>query len=247
MRVAVAGGTGVLGTAVVQALCAGGHEPVVLARATGVDLVTGEGLADRLSGCEVVVDATSVATTRASVAIDFFTTVTRNLLAAEQAGGVGHHVLVSIVGIDDSTFGYYRGKVAHEQAVEGGPVPHTIVRITQFHEFADQMIQRQGIGPIALVPVMRSAPIAVREAGAIVAGMAVGSPQGRSGEVGGPREEGVHDMARRLLRARGSRRRVVPLRVPGKAGRAMRSGVLVPSAPAYVGEETFDAWLAHQG
>ena len=245
MRVAVAGGTGVLGTAVVEALRADGHEPVVLARATGVDLLSGDGLAARLEGVEAVVDATSVGTTRASVATEFFTTVTRTLQEAGAAAGVGHHVVASIVGIDDCPFGYYVGKVAHERAVEDGPVPHTIVRITQFHEFADQVLG-QAVGPVAVVPVMRSAPVAVREAGAVVAGLAVGAPQGRAGEVGGPGEESVPDMARRLLRARGSRRRVVPLPVPGRAGRAMRSGALVPTDPAYVGTETFDAWLARQ-
>lgn len=245
MRVAVAGGTGVLGSAVVGPLRATGHEPVVLARATGVDLLSGEGLAARLAGVDVVVDATSVVTTRASVATQFFTTTSRHLLEAGAAAGVRHHVLVSIVGIDGSGFGYYVGKVAQERVVEQGPVPHTIVRITQFHEFAAQMVERSP-GPVAVVPTMTAAPIAAREAGAFVADLAVGEPQGRAGEVGGPCQEQVPDMVRQLLRARGSRRPVVPLRVPGASGRAMRSGALVPREPAYVGSETFEEWLGRQ-
>lgn len=232
-----------LGTRVVEALRVQGHEPVVLARRTGVDLRSGEGLAARLEGVEAVVDATSVETARASVATDFFTTTSRHLLRAGAEAGVRHHVLVSIVGIDDSGFGYYVGKRAQEQVVADGPVPHTIVRIAQFHEFAAQLADRAP-GPVAVVPVMRSAPVAAREAGAEVARLAVGPALGRAGEVGGPREELVPDMVRRWLRARGSRRRVLPLRVPGATGRALRSGVLVPREPAYVGTETFDAWLA---
>lgn len=190
-----------------------------------------------------MVDATSVATTRASVATDFFTTTSRHLLDAGVAAGVRHHVLVSIVGIDGSGFGYYVGKLAQERAVEQGPVPHSIVRVAQFHEFAAQLVERSP-GPVAVVPSMLAAPVAAAEAGAVVAALATGGPQGRAGEVGGPREEQVPDRVRRLLRARGSRSPVVPVRVPGASGRAMRSGALVPREPAYVGRQTFEEWLA---
>jgi uncharacterized protein YbjT (DUF2867 family) len=246
MKVAVAGGTGVVGAALVTRLRTAGHEPVVLARATGVDLVTGAGLEHRLDGVEAVVDVTSTATTSARAATEFFTRTTDTLLSAGYAAGVRHHVLLSIVGIDVTPFGYYLGKLAQEHAVEDGKVPCTIVRATQFHEFAGQMIDRASLGPFVVVPQMRSAPIAVIEVADVLAGIASGVPQGRAGDVRGPQEESVPVMTRRLLRARGSRRPVIGAYLPGKAGKAMRSGALIPADPATTGKQTFDEWLALQ-
>jgi uncharacterized protein YbjT (DUF2867 family) len=247
MKIAVAGGTGVVGSVLVAELRASGHEVVVLSRATGVDLVTGAGLEHRLEGVEAVVDVLSVATSAAAAATEFFTTTTRNLLEAEYAEGVRHHVLLSIVGIDDIPFGYYTGKVAQEHAVEDGKVPFTILRATQFHEFAAQMIDRApSIGPLLVVPQMASAPVAAREVAAELARIASGVPQGRVPDLRGPREEKVASMVRRVLRKRGSRRPVLTAFLPGKAGAGMRNGGLVPGEGANVGTQTFDAWLAEQ-
>lgn len=243
MKIAVAGGTGVVGSLLVTQLKMAGHEPVVLARATGVDLVSGEGLEHRLDGVEAVIDVTSTGTTSAKAATDFFTTATKNLLAAEYAAGVRHHVLLSIVGIDVTPFGYYVGKVAQEAAVEDGKVPFTIARATQFHEFAGQMIERASLGPLVVVPKMRSAPIAAREVAAALVTIAGGVPQGRVGDLRGPREESVASMTRRLLRRRGSHRPVINAPLPGKAGKAMRGGALVPQNPGLVGVQTFEQWL----
>lgn len=243
MKIAVAGGTGVVGSLLVAQLKKAGHEPVVLARATGVDLVSGEGLEHRLDGVEAVVDVTSVGTTSAKVATEFFTATTKNLLAAGYAAGVRHHVLLSIVGIDVTPFGYYIGKVAQEAAVEDGKVPFTIVRATQFHEFAGQMVERASVGPLVVVPQMRSAPIAADEVAAALVRIATGVPQGRAGDLRGPKEESVASMTRRLLRRRGSRRPVISAPLPGKAGKAMRSGALIPEDPGTIGTQTFDQWL----
>lgn len=246
MIVAVAGGTGAVGSLLVTQLKMAGHEPVVLARSTGVDLVTGAGLEHALDGVEAVVDVTSTGTTSAQVATEFFTTTTRNLLAAEYAAGVRHHVLLSIVGIDVTPFGYYIGKLAQEQAVEDGKVPFTIVRATQFHEFAGQMIERSSLGPFVLVPQMRSAPIAAREVAAELVRIASGVPQGRVGDLRGPHQESVPSMTRRLLRQRGSHRPVLTVPLPGKAGKAMRSGALIPTDPGTVGTQSYAEWLAGQ-
>ncbi|RNL61094.1 3-beta hydroxysteroid dehydrogenase [Nocardioides marmoriginsengisoli] len=246
MKIAVAGGTGVVGSVLVDQLAAAGHEPVVLARGAGVDLLTGDGLAGRLDGVDAVVDVTSIATTRGGPATEFFTRTTGTLLDAGRAAGVRHHVLLSIVGIDVTPFGYYVGKVAQERLVEDAPVPSTIIRATQFHEFADQMIDRSGFGPVVFAPVMQAAPIAAGEVAALLAGIATGAPQGRAGDVRGPEELSVPEMTRRLLRRRGSRRLVVPAPLPGKAGRAMRGGALIPDDPGTVGTQTFDQWLAEQ-
>ncbi|MCW2855616.1 MAG: hypothetical protein JWR52_1231 [Marmoricola sp.] len=243
MKIAVAGGTGMVGAMVVDQLKARGHEPVVLARAAGVDLVTGGGLEDKLDGVEAVVDVTSTATISAKVATEFFTTTTGHLLQAGYAAGVRHHVLLSIVGIDVTPFGYYVGKLAQEELVKDGKVPFTIIRATQFHEFAEQMIERSRVGPVLVVPRMRSAPIAAAEVAALLADVALGVPRGMAPEVGGPRTESVPDMTRRLLRKQGSRRPVLTARLVGKAGRAMATGALIPANPGTVGIQTYDEWL----
>lgn len=247
MKIAVAGGTGAVGAVTVTRLKMAGHEPVVLSRGTGTDLMTGAGLAEKLVDVEVVIDLTSTATTSARGATDFFTTTTGHLLSAGAEAGVRHHVLLSIVGIDVTPFGYYVGKVAQEELVKAAPVPWTIVRAPQFHEFAGQMIERASFAGITLVPSMRSAPMAAREVAAVLVDLAEGPAQGYAPEIGGPQPEQMSTMVRRLLRQQGSRRLVLPLRVPGKAGRAMRSGALIPQAPGIVGFQTFDQWLEEKG
>jgi uncharacterized protein YbjT (DUF2867 family) len=246
MRIAVAGGTGVVGSALVSQLEAAGHEPVVLARATGVDLMTGEGLEQRLDGVEVVVDVASTATSSKKKATHFFTTTTANLLQAEQAAGVRHHVLLSIVGIDDVPFGYYVGKVAQEQAVVAGSVPWTILRAPQFHEFARQLLERTSVGPVAIVPRMVSAPMAAAEVANALAGLAVAQPQGRVRDLRGPEVLGMHDLVKRLSRTVGPRRLILVANLLGATGRGMSGGALVARDPATVGTQTFDEWLALQ-
>lgn len=246
MKIAVAGGTGVVGTAIVTALTSAGHEPVVLSRSTGTDLTTGAGLVEKLAGTDAVIDVTSTVTTSAKVATTFFTATTGNLLAAGEAAEVRHHVLLSIVGIDVCPFGYYIGKVAQEELVDASPVPSTIVRATQFHEFAGQMAERASFAGLTVVPQMTSAPIAAREVADALVAIATSAPQGHAPEIGGPQTEEMPDMVRRLLRRRGSARPVIGARLPGRAGTAMRSGALVPTAPGTVGSQTFAAWLEEQ-
>lgn len=246
MKIAVAGGTGVVGAVTVTRLKMAGHEPVVLSRSTGTDLRTGEGLAEKLAGVDAVIDVTSTPTTAARAATDFFTATTGNLLSAGAEAGVRHHVLLSIVGIDVTPFGYYLGKVAQEKLVSASPVPWTIVRAPQFHEFAEQMVDRASFAGVTLVPGMLSAPMSAREVAAVLVDLVEGEPQGYAPEIGGPQSEQMPDLVRRLLRQRGSRRPVIGLRVPGAAGKAMRSGALVPKNPGVVGVQTFDQWLAEK-
>lgn len=243
MRVAVAGGTGLTGRQVVEALTARGHEPVVMARSEGVDLVTGAGLDKALASVEAVIDVSNTVTVNRRKAVAFFEAAGRNLLAAEAAAGVRHHVTLSIVGIDRVGLGYYAGKLRQEELVTAGPVPWTVLRATQFHEFADQVL---GLvpGPVALVPRMRSQPVAVREVAVALAELAVGPPVGTAPELAGPRVEEMDDMARRLLFTRGSRRRVVSPRLPGTTGKAMAGGALLPTGPGMRGVQTFAQWLA---
>lgn len=241
-RIAVAGGTGVVGRHVVAALTAAGCEPVVLARSTGVDLASGAGVDDALRGARAVVDVSNVATQRQATSVAFFTAATSALLAAGARAGVPHHVVLSIVGVDRVDTGYYAGKRAQEELVLAGQVPATVLRATQFHEFAGQVLGLVA-GPVAPVPVMRVQPVAAREVGRHLAELALAEPQGRAPELAGPEVHELTDLVRRLLRARGSRRLVLPLAAPTAASRAARGGALLPTADGPRGRQTFDEWL----
>ena len=244
MRIAVAGGTGTVGRHVVDVAWERGHDVVVLARSEGVDLTTGEGLSRRLAGVDAVVDVSNVATQRRSEAQRFFRAVTTALLAAEAEQGVGHHVVLSIVGVDQVPLGYYAGKRLQEQLVADGPVPWSVLRATQFHEFAEQSLGFVRLGPVSLVPRMLSQPVAAREVAEALVDLAAAGPSGRVPDLAGPERHDVVRLARRFVRARGMRRAVLPLRVPGAAGRAMRSGVLAPQGEGPRGRITFAQWLA---
>jgi uncharacterized protein YbjT (DUF2867 family) len=243
MRVAVAGGTGLVGRLVVEELTAAGLEPVVLARSRGVDLVSGKGLDPAMAGVEAVIDVSNVTTTSGKKAISFFESVTRNLLAAGERAGVRHHVVLSIVGIDRVGLGYYQGKLHHEAAVRGGRTPWTVLRATQFHEFAGQTLDRSP-KPFAVVPRMRTQPVAAREVAEQLVRLASAPAQGMAPELAGPRVEQLVDLTRRLLRARNERRLLLPVRLPGATGAAMTGDGLLPTGQAPRGSQTFDEWLA---
>lgn len=244
MRIAVAGGTGTVGAHAVRAARARGHEVILLTRSHGVDLTTGAGLAERLLGVHAVIDATNVHTASARASIAYFTAATTNLLAAERHAGVGHHVALSIVGVDRAPVGYYAGKSAQETLVAAGPVPWSIVRTTQFHEFAAQMYATAAIGPMHLAPRMRTRPIAAAETGARLVEVAEAPPCGRARDVAGPREESLVEMIRAYARARGSHALIPAISLPGAFGRAQRDGSLLPGSDADIGSQTFAEWVA---
>ena len=243
MKVAVAGGTGAVGRHVVAALAARGDEPVVLARSTGVDLVTGSGLDAALDGCDAVVDVATLHTMRAATAVAWFERATGGLVAAARRAGVGHVVLLSIVGVEDVDLGYYVGKRAQERVVRGGDVPWTVVRATQFHEFPGQLLAAQR-GPVAVVPSMLSSTVAASEVGTHLADVVRSGAQGMATPVRGPQTHRMTELARRLVAATGGRRLVVPLPAPGRTGRGLRSGALVPGEPCVRGVQTFEEHLA---
>jgi uncharacterized protein YbjT (DUF2867 family) len=241
-RIAVAGGTGWIGRLVVQALRADGHAPVVLTRSAGVDLTTGTGLDAALAGASVVIDVSNVATVSRRRSIAFFEAATRNLLAAGKRAGVTHHIALSIVGCDRVGFGYYFGKRRQEALVLEGPVPGTVLRATQFHEFAAQMLASGG--PVVLAPKMLCQPVAAREVARELADLVRRDPVGNATEMAGPRQEDMPDMVRRLAKARGARRPVVAVKPPSAAGKAMAAGGLLPAHEAIRGSVTFAEWLA---
>ncbi|MCS7478456.1 SDR family oxidoreductase [Umezawaea endophytica] len=244
MRVAVAGGTGLIGTMVVDRLAEAGHEPVVLSRSRGVDLTTGAGLAAALAGCAAVVDASNVTTMRRAVSVDFFGAVARNLLAAGVDAGIDHVVVLSIVGVDEVDLGYYFGKREQEKLVSGGPLPWTILRATQFHEFPDSLIEG-AVGPFVPVPRMLSRPVAAAEVAAALVDLVLKPAGGYVQPIAGPEELWMADMTRRYVRARGERKVLVPIRLPGQAGKRMAAGGLLPDGPYTRGVQTFAEFLDH--
>ncbi|HEX8080326.1 MAG TPA: NAD(P)H-binding protein [Jatrophihabitans sp.] len=238
--IAIAGGTGWVGRRVVESVRRLGAEPIVIARSKGIDLTTGTGLDQALEGVDDVIDVTNIVTQNRRRATAFFETSTRHLLDAEKRHGVKHHVLLSIVGIDRVGLGYYQAKLAQEDLVRQGPVPWTILRATQFHEFAAQML---GGGPVAVVPSMLSQPVAAQDVANELVRLATAPPVGMAAELAGPREERVPDMARRLASARGHQPLVITLPLPGATGRVMRTGALLPTNTGPRGTQTFDQWL----
>lgn len=245
MKIAVAGGTGTLGKYIVQAALDAGHEATALSRRTGVDVVTGEGLQAELEGVEVVVDATNTTSMGVKKATDFFTAVTRNLQDAGAGAGVTRLVTLSIVNIDKVPANpYYRAKLAHEAAARRGPLPVTIVRATQFHEFPAQVMARAHVGPVAFMPRFKVQTVAARALGQVVTDVAIAPPADQSIEVAGPDIADLVELARKVVARRGDRTRLVAVPFPGRTGRALREGALTPGPGARIVGPGFDEWLA---
>jgi uncharacterized protein YbjT (DUF2867 family) len=248
MKIAVAGGTGMVGRHVVASLREAGHEPVVLTRSKGIDLAGGQDavptVAKAIAGCDALVDVSSMETLSARASKRFFGTVTRTLLEAERAAGVPHHVALSIIGAAEAPYAYYAGKALQEQLVEASGAGWTILRATQFHEFAQQLAAQGKPGRTRIVPAMTSQPVAAAEVGAALAELAVGAPRGRAGDLAGPRVEDMPTLVRRYLAAIGDGGRVIALPLPGRWGRALRDGTLLAGSGARLATQTFDAWLA---
>ncbi len=243
MKVVVTGGTGLIGRRVVQRLQHRGDEPVVAARSTGVDLLTGVGLEQALEGAEAVVDLGNLATISRRRAERFFEAGTTHVLRAAQRAGVGHLLTLSVVGADRIDYGYYLGKRRQEELVTAGPVPWTLLRSTQFHEFAGQVVA-MARGPLVPCPVMLCRSVSAGEVADRILDLLDAGPQGVAAPISGPEEIGLVTMVRRHLAAQHLRRLVVPVRLPGAVGAAMRSGGLVPSGGDVRGAVTFEQYLA---
>jgi uncharacterized protein YbjT (DUF2867 family) len=246
MRIAVAGATGNIGSLTVAALERDGHDVVPISRSRGVDLLTGNGLDDALTGVEAVVDATNAPATDRDELVSYFGTATRNLLAAEERAGVRHHVLLSIVGIHGvDGNAHYAGKREQERLVAAGPVPWTIVPFTQFHDFAAMVASRTEQDGVATIAPLLVQPIAPADVADILAEIAAGEPQGRYADVAGPEPQDLVDMARRTNQARGHTVKLVPT-WSGLFGTAMAGNALLPGEGARIAPTTFDEWLAEQ-
>jgi len=216
----------------------------VIARSTGSDLLTGAGLGAALNGVDAVIDATNVKSTTKRGSTTFFETTARTLTSAAAAAGVRHIVALSIIGIERVPYGYYQGKLRQEQVLQESPVPVSILRAAQFHEFAGQYLATMR-GPVVFVPRWRAQPVSAREVGQALVTIAVGDPIPMS-ELAGPQEEIMADMIRQVIRARGARRAVTEVRIPGAAGKAMAAGGGLPDRPGLRGTQAFQDWLAGQ-
>src|SRR5919197_2838487 len=203
-KVAITGATGRLGSQLVDVLEGQGHEVVPIARSKGVDVITGEGLAEALQGVDVVVDLATGPSPDEQEATDFFTTSTRNLQEAGVEAGVKRIVVVSIIGIDKFTTGYNAAKQAQERAALEGPIPTRIVRAAQFHEFVEQLLDWGRQGDVAYVAAMRTQVVAARALAEVLAEVVTDSePTGQTLEVAGPRAERLVDLARLLVARHG--------------------------------------------
>ncbi|TNM68557.1 SDR family oxidoreductase [Streptomyces sp. NP160] len=257
-RVAVAGGTGAVGRLVVGRLRAAGHEPVVLSRSAGVDVLRGprSALVAALIGCDAVVDVlgpTGPAAQTAAGSRAFFRTTTAALLRAGHEAGVAHHVALSVVGAARVDAGYYAGKALQERQLtvrrEGG---WTLLRTTQFHEFAPGLAALGALGGrgrdprVVVVPSFVSQPVAAAEVADELVALAAGEPRGAVRDLAGPRVEVMADLVRRWLRARGRDARVVQVPLPGRFGAGLRHGLALPGPWARLGRQPFDDWLAAQ-
>jgi uncharacterized protein YbjT (DUF2867 family) len=247
-KIAVAGATGRVGRHLVDILEADGHEVVAMSRATGVDLVTGKGLAEALAGVECVVDAATGPSPDQEEATEFFSTATRNLQEAGERAGVRRIVVVSIIGADRFSSGYNVAKIAQEQANLSGPIPARILRAAQFHEFVEQIFQWGRQGDVSYVPRMRTQLVAARTVAQALAELATGpdSPAEPIPEIAGPREENMVEAAALLASRRGD-----PVRVEGvsgfgpddPSGELYETGGALPGPDAVLAGPTFEEWL----
>jgi uncharacterized protein YbjT (DUF2867 family) len=247
MKIVVIGGSGHVGANVVGRLVAQGHDPVAASPSSGVDTITGEGLADVMAGTEVVVDVSNAPVWEDDAVLDFFTTSTRNQLAAEREAGVKHHLAVSIVGahrLPDS--GYLRAKVAQEAEIQSGSVPYTILHATQFFEFLVPTFESAAQGDAVRLSTGLMQPVAADDVAATVAELAVGAPAGDRIELGGPEALGIDAWARRLFAITGDERTVISDPHARYFGTELTGGELTTGDGARIGPTDFDAWYAAQ-
>jgi uncharacterized protein YbjT (DUF2867 family) len=249
-KIAVAGATGRVGRHTVEVLEAAGHDVVPMSRSTGVDVVTGEGLSEALAGVDCIVDAASWPLPEKDAATEFFIAAAHNLQEVGERAGVQRIVVVSIIGADRFTTGYIASKVAHERAMQAGPIPVRILRAAQFHEFVPLFLEWGRQGDVIYVPQMRTQLVAARTVAEALAELANGSaPAGETSaaaipEIGGPREENLVDVARLVAARRGGSVRIEAVSDPDDPEQALyASGALLPGRDAVLAGPTFEQWF----
>jgi uncharacterized protein YbjT (DUF2867 family)/nitrite reductase/ring-hydroxylating ferredoxin subunit len=245
MKIVVIGGTGLIGKKLIARLTEHGHEAIAASPSTGVNTLTGEGLAAILNGADVVVDVSNSPSFEDTAVLAFFQKSTGNLLAAEAAAGVGHHVALSIVGIERlPENGYFRAKIAQEQLIKASSVPYSIVRATQFFEFVKSIADTATVGTtVHLAPVLFQ-PIAADDVASAIGWTAVGSPLNGTTEVAGPEQFRLDEIVRTGLRARNDPREVVTDPHARYFGAELGERTLIPEGDTRLGEIRFGDWLS---
>lgn len=244
MKIVVIGGTGLIGSKVVELLREQGNEVIAAAPANGVNSVTGEGLAEALEGAQVVVDVSNSPSLDGREAMDFFQTAGRNIVEAEKAAGVSHHVALSVVGTDrlqDS--GYFRAKLAQERQIETSPIPYTLVRATQFFEFIRAIAQSGDRDGIIHLPPAKFQPMAARDIAGFLAEAALAQPLNALVEIGGPQQYRMNEIAERVLAFDNDPRPIVADPNAPYFGLQVDDRALVPGPDARLGQTSFDWWL----
>ncbi len=244
MKVVVIGGSGLIGSKVVAKLNERGYEAVSASPNSGVNTLTGEGLADVLEGASVIVDVSNSPSFEDAAVMDFFQTSTRNLLTYGAAAGVGHLVALSVVGCDRlPESGYLRAKVAQEKLIQESSIPYSIVRATQFFEFVKRIVDAATEGNTVRLPAVRFQPMAAEDVAKAVGRTAVGAPLNRIVEIGGPEQFSFDDFVSRGLSALKDPREVVIDSHARYFGTELSERSLVPDDGALLGEIRFEDWL----
>jgi uncharacterized protein YbjT (DUF2867 family) len=245
MKVVVIGGSGLIGTKLVKILRQNRHEVLAASRASGVNTLTGEGLADALAGAAVVVDVANSPSFEDKAVLDFFETAGRNILAAEAAAGVGHHVALSVVGTERLlASGYFRAKLAQENLIKDSKIPYTIVRATQFFEFVGSIAQSATYGEAVRLPPALMQPIVSDDVAAILADIAVGPPLNRTIDLAGPEPIQMDELVRRFLTANRDSRKVTTDPKAPYFGTLLTDESLTPGANPILGPTRFDDWIS---
>ena len=245
MKIVVIGGSGLIGSKLVKKLREHGHEAVAASPDSGVNSLTGEGLAEALKGASVVVDVSNSPSWEDAAVMKFFETSTRNLLAYEAAAGVGHHVALSVVGTERLLeSGYFRAKLAQEKLIKGSPIPYSIVHATQFFEFLKGIADISSDGDKVRLPPVLFQPMAADDVASAVGRIAIGAPVNGTVEVGGPEQFRLDEVVRRFLAARKDPREVVSDPHARYYGIEVSERALVPGDDVRLGETRFETWLS---
>ena len=245
MKIVVIGGSGLIGKKLVNNLRQHGHEVVAASPSSGVNTLTGEGLAEALAGAQVVVDVANSPSFEDKAVLEFFETAGRNLLAAEAAAGVGHHVALSVVGTDRLlASGYFRAKMAQEKLIKASKIPYTIVRATQFFEFVGAIAQSATDGQTVRLPPALMQPIVSDDVAAALAEVAVAKPLNGTVELAGPEPIRMDELVRRFLSANRDARKVTTDVHAGYFGTAVNDQSLTPGDNPRIGPTRFEDWLS---
>ena len=245
MKIVVIGGSGLIGTKLVKKLRERGDEALPASPSSGVNTITGEGLAKALAGAQVVVDVSNSPSWEDKAVLEFFETSTRNVLAAEAAAGVGHHIALSVVGTERLLqSGFFRAKMAQEELIQGSKIPYTIVRSTQFFEFVDGIAQSATDGQTVRLSTAHIQPIVSDDVAAALAEVTLGTPVNGMIEIAGPERLCLDELVRRFLRAKQDARQVVTDVHARYFGIDLNDQSLTPGDNPRIGPTRFDEWLS---